>query len=59
MEENGFFAALEDLTQDTSFSDAMARLHLISKIESGLAQADAGELLAPEQAWEAMRAWLL
>ena len=38
-------SALDDLPEDASVEEAMERLYLLTKIERGLAQLDAGQSL--------------
>ena len=37
--------AVEDPPQDTTFEQAMERIYFLARVERGLAQADAGELI--------------
>ena len=41
--------AVEDLPEDTTFEQAMERIYFLAKVERGLAQADAGELIDHEE----------
>ncbi len=50
--------AVQTLPDDTSFEDAMERLLLLAKIERGIQQADAGELIPHEQVKARMAKWL-
>ena len=50
--------AVHDLPEDASIEDAMERLFLISKIEKGIEQADAGQTLTHAQVREKMQTWL-
>jgi predicted transcriptional regulator len=50
--------AIQALPDDASLEDAMERLLLLSKIERGLQQADAGELIPHEKVKERMAKWL-
>lgn len=38
--------AIKDLPDDATLEDAMERLYVLTKIERGLAQADAGETIS-------------
>ena len=38
--------AIQDLPDDATLEDAMERLYFLTKIERGLAQADAGETIS-------------
>ncbi len=50
--------ALAELPDDAGVEDALERLYLLYKIEAGLRQADAGELISQEEARERMSKWL-
>jgi predicted transcriptional regulator len=50
--------AIQALPDDASLEDAMERLFLLAKIERGLQQADAGELIPHEKVKERMAKWL-
>jgi predicted transcriptional regulator len=50
--------AVQALPDDASWEDAMERLFLLAKIERGLRQADAGELIPHEKVKERMAKWL-
>ena len=50
--------AVKALPDDASLEDAMERLFLLAKIEKGLQQADAGELIPHEKVKERMAKWL-
>ncbi len=58
MDAESFFAALTDLTDDSSFDNAMEQLYLISKVEQGLKQVAEGQLIEQQTAWEEVRQWL-
>jgi predicted transcriptional regulator len=47
--------AVQGLPDDASIEDAMERLLLLAKIERGIQQADAGELIPHEKVKERMR----
>ena len=49
--------ALADLPDDAGVEDAMERLYLLAKVERGIAQADAGELITQEEARERLAKW--
>ncbi|MBP7052798.1 MAG: hypothetical protein KBE65_17450 [Phycisphaerae bacterium] len=49
---------VEALPEDASIEDAMERLLLLAKIERGIQQADAGELIPHEKVKERMAKWL-
>lgn len=51
--------AMQALPEDASLEDAMERLLLLAKIERGLQQADAGELIPHEKVKERMAKWPL
>ena len=42
--------AIEKLPEDVSFEEVMERLYFLSKVERGLQQADAGQLVSHEEA---------
>lgn len=44
--------------EDASVEDAMERLLLLAKVERGLQQADAGQLIPHEKVKERMTKWL-
>jgi predicted transcriptional regulator len=50
--------ALEELPDDAGVEDALERLYLLYKVETGIRQADAGELISQEEARERMAKWL-
>ena len=41
--------AVATLPEDATFEDAMERLYFLAKVEKGLAQADAGELIPHDE----------
>jgi len=50
--------AVQSLPEDASIEDAMERLFLLAKIERGLQQADAGQLIPHDDVKERMAKWL-
>lgn len=50
--------AIEDLPDDANVADALERLYLLYKIDRGIKQADAGELISQEEARHRMAKWL-
>jgi predicted transcriptional regulator len=50
--------AIEALPDEASIEDAVERLHLLFKIERGLAQADAAQTVTQEEARKRMARWL-
>jgi len=46
--------AIEDLPDDAEVGDALDRLYLLYKVERGLRQADAEEMLSPEEVRQRM-----
>ncbi|MCI0403396.1 MAG: hypothetical protein L0212_07725 [Acidobacteria bacterium] len=50
--------ALEALPDDAGVGDALDRLYLLYKVETGLRQADRGELLTQEEVRSRMAKWL-
>jgi predicted transcriptional regulator len=49
---------VQALPEDASVEDAMERLLLLAKVERGLQQANAGELIPHEKVKERMAKWL-
>ena len=49
--------AIEELP-DASVEDALERLYLLYKIETGVKQAEAGDLISQEEARQRMAKWL-
>ncbi len=49
---------VQALPEDASIEDAMERLFLLAKIERGIEQAEAGELIPHEKVKERMAKWL-
>ena len=50
--------AIEELPEDANVEDALERLYLLYKIDKGIKQADAGELISQEEARQRMAKWL-
>jgi predicted transcriptional regulator len=50
--------AIQDLPDDASVDDAVARLYLLEKIERGIAQADAGQTMSHDEALRRLSRWL-
>lgn len=50
--------AIEGLPDDANVEDALERLYLLYKIDRGIKQADAGELISQEEARQRMAKWL-
>ena len=50
--------ALAELPDDAGVEEALERLYLLYKIETGLRQADRGELISQEEARRRMAKWL-
>ena len=50
--------AIEELPDDANIGDALERLYLLYKIDKGIKQADAGELISQEEARHRMAKWL-
>jgi len=50
--------AVQALPDDASIEEAMERLLLLAKVERGLQQADAGELIDHDAVKERMGKWL-
>jgi len=53
-----FMKALAELPDDAGVEDALERLYLLYKIENGIRQADAGQLVNQEEARRRMAKWL-
>jgi predicted transcriptional regulator len=58
MTKREIIKAMEDLPEDASIEDAMERLYLIFRIERGLQQVEAGEVVSHEEAKARMSKWL-
>ncbi len=50
--------AVQDLPENSSMDEVMETLYLLFKVERGIQQADAGQLLSQQQVKERMRKWL-
>ena len=50
--------AVQDLPDDASIEDAVARLVFLAKIERGLQQADAGQTISQAQVKDRMAKWM-
>ena len=50
--------AIEELPDAANIEDALERLYLLYKIDRGIKQADAGELISQEEARQRMAKWL-
>lgn len=50
--------AVRSLPKDASYEDAIERLVFLAKIEKGIQQADAGQLIPHEKMKQKMRRWL-
>ena len=50
--------AIEELPDDANVGDALERLYLLYKIDKGIKQADAGELVSQDEARLRMAKWL-
>jgi len=50
--------AIEDLPDDANIEDALERLYQLYKVDRGMKQADAGELISQEEARQRMEKWL-
>jgi len=51
-------STVQSLPDDASVEDAVERLILLSKIENGIEQADAGQLIPDDEMKERMAKWL-
>ncbi len=50
--------AIEELPDNANVEDALERLYLLYKIDKGIKQADAGELVSQDEARQRMAKWL-
>jgi predicted transcriptional regulator len=50
--------AVEALSPDTTFEEAMERLLFLAKVDKGIDQADAGETISHKEVKERMSKWL-
>ena len=50
--------AIADLPDEANVEDALERLYLLYKIDKGIKQADAGELISQDEARQRMAKWL-
>jgi predicted transcriptional regulator len=50
--------ALQDLPDDASIEEAIERLYLLYKVDRGLKQADAGQIVTQPEAKARMKKWL-
>ncbi|MEN8150945.1 MAG: hypothetical protein ABFS86_14075 [Planctomycetota bacterium] len=50
--------ALEELPDDAGIEDALERLYLLYKVENGIRQADAGQVVSQDEARRRMAKWL-
>ncbi len=50
--------AVNELPDEVSFEDAMERIYFLYKIEKGIQQADAGQVVSHEEAKKRMKKWL-
>lgn len=51
-------AALKQLPDDAGIEEAIERLYLLYKVQKGLEQADAGQVVTQAEARERMKRWL-
>ena len=49
--------ALEEMPQDVTFSDVMERLYFLYKVEQGIAQVVAGDIISHAEAKERIKKW--
>jgi len=52
-------STVQSLPDDASVEDAVERLILLSKIEKGIEQADAGQLISHDEMKARMAKWLM
>ena len=50
--------AIAELPEEANFEDALERLYLLYKMDKGIKQADAGELVTQDEARRRMAKWL-
>ena len=50
--------AIADLPDEANVEDALERLYLLYKVDKGIKQADAGELVSQDEARRRMAQWL-
>ena len=50
--------AIAELPDEANFQDALERFYLLYKIDKGIKQADAGELVTQDEARRRMAKWL-
>jgi len=53
-----FMKALNDLPENATIDDAVERLVFMLAVEHGLAQTDAGDLIAHEEIVQLVKTWL-
>ncbi len=58
MTKEQILRALDALPADSHIEDAIERLHLLYKVERGLAQAETGQKVTQEEARKRMARWL-
>jgi hypothetical protein len=58
MSKQEILDALADLPDDADAQDALDRLYLLYKVEQGIKQADAGQLIGQDEARQRMAKWL-
>ena len=57
-EKEQAIAALQRLPDDAGIEEAIERLYLLYKVQQGLEQADAGQVVTQSEARERMKRWL-
>ncbi len=50
--------AISELPEEANLEDALERLYLLYKVDKGIKQADAGELVTQDEARRRMAKWL-
>ena len=50
--------AIAEVPDEANFEDALEHLYLLFKVEKGIEQADAGELITQDEARRRMAQWL-
>jgi len=50
--------AVNELPEEVSFEDAMERIYFLYKVEKGIQQANAGQVVSHEEAKKRMKKWL-
>lgn len=49
--------AIEEMPADVTFSDVMERLYFLYKVEQGLKQVEAGDVISHDEAKKCIKTW--